>query len=115
MKQAVLFAIVGATLIALAAIVMFLLFEASDARRAILISAFVALIVQLLGFALIKAMPKDKLFIGWTLGAGLRFVVLIVFALTVVGRFGLPSTPALVSLALFLFVSTLVEPLFLKS
>ena len=39
----------------------------------------------------------------------------VVYALVVVKAYGLPSTPAMLSMAVFLFLSTLVEPLFLNS
>jgi hypothetical protein len=44
----------------------------------------------------------------------LRFLVLGVYALVVVKALGLPVEPALVSLAAFFFLSSLVEPLLLN-
>ena len=77
--------------------------------------SLIALIVQLAAYAVIRGMGRRNVIAGWGIGAILRFAVLIVFALVLVPRFSLPSAPATISLALFLFVTTLVEPLFLKS
>lgn len=115
MKQAVTFAIVSVVLIGLCVGVMWLLYPAAEAHRGILIAALLALIVQLAAYGVIRGMGRQNVIAGWGAGAMLRFAVLIVFALVLVPRFSLPSAPATISLALFLFVTTLVEPLFLKS
>lgn len=115
MKQAGLFAIVSVVLVGLGAAVLVLLWDAPEARRAIAISAALALLVQAATFAIARGMAGRNVIAGWGLGSLLRLTVLVVFALVVAPRFGLPSAPATVSLALFLFVTTLVEPLFLKS
>jgi hypothetical protein len=41
-------------------------------------------------------------------------LTLFVYALLAVKVLGLPAVPALISLAVFLFLSTLLEPLFLR-
>lgn len=115
MKQAVLFAVVSVLLIGTAAGLMVLLYEPAEARRAILISAVLALLVQGVSYAIVRGMAGKNVIAGWGIGAILRFGVLIAYALVMVPRFGLPSAAATLSLALFLFVTTLVEPLFLKS
>lgn len=115
MKQAVRFVASGAALTALLAAVLLLLYEGQAERRAVLVSALVAVITQAFAFGLTRGMAEKNVVAGWGLGAILRLLVLVFFALVVVQRFGLPSGAALVSLALFLFVTTLVEPLFLKS
>lgn len=115
MKQGVLFAVVGSLLIGLAAGVLLLLYTAPEARRAVAVSALLALLVQGAAFAIVRGMAGRNVIAGWGLGAILRLLVLVAYALVVVPRFGLPSAPATMSLALFLFVTTLVEPLFLKS
>jgi hypothetical protein len=74
----------------------------------------VALVVQLLAFAVVRGMGPKHVIAGWGLGAALRLAVLSVFALLVVPRVGLPLTSAAVSLALFFFVTTVIEPLFLN-
>ena len=115
MKQALAFAIVSAMLIVLCALGMTLVYGAPPERCAIMVSAVVAVSVQLVAYAIVRAMARQNVIAGWGLGAILRFATLAVFALVVVGRMGLPSGAATISLALFLFVSTLVEPLFLKT
>ncbi|MGQ0645983.1 MAG: hypothetical protein ACT4P7_00340 [Gemmatimonadaceae bacterium] len=102
-------------LIGLCASVMLLLYGTADARRAIGVSAGIAALTQIAAYAIVVAVRKEHVIAGWGLGAVLRLVVLVVFALVVVRQFALPSAPATVSLALFLFVTTLVEPLFLKT
>jgi hypothetical protein len=94
--------------------VMTLVWRDPDSRRALWISAAVAFGVQLTAFLIVRAMAKKNVIAGWGLGVALRFLVLGVFALVVAPALGLPLTTALVALAMYLFLSTLVEPLFLK-
>lgn len=115
MKQAGLFAVVSVLLVGLSAALLSLLYSTPDARRAVLISAVLALLVQAAAFAIVRGMARTNVIAGWGLGAMLRLAVLVAYAMVVVPRFGLPSSPATISLAVFLFVTTLVEPLFLKS
>ncbi|MCC6319604.1 MAG: hypothetical protein IT361_18185 [Gemmatimonadaceae bacterium] len=115
MKQALTFALVSVVLIGLAASVMLLLYGGPEARRGVLVAAVLALLVQGAAYAVVRGMGRRNVIAGWGVGALLRFAVLVVFALVIVQRFSLPSAPATISLALFLFVTTLVEPLFLKS
>jgi len=51
---------------------------------------------------------------GWGLGVAIRIMALAAYAWIAVPQLGLPMTAALVSVALYLFLSTLVEPFFLK-
>ena len=44
----------------------------------------------------------------------MRLAVLAVYGFVLIKAMGLPSAPALLSLAAFFFLSTLVEPLLLK-
>jgi hypothetical protein len=81
---------------------------------AIRLSAIVAIVVQLVAFAVTKAIAQRHLIAGWGAGSLLRFLTLGVFALLAVKVLGLPPVAALVSLATFLFLSTLIEPLFLR-
>ena len=48
--------------------------------------------------------------VGWGIGATLRLLALTVYALLVAPSLGLPRASALVSLAIFLFLSMLIEP-----
>lgn len=109
------FAIVGAVVIATAAWVLSLVYGAAGERQAILVSASVAFVVQLLAFAIMRLTAEKNVIAAWGLGALLRFLVFVVYVLVIVKAFALPATAAMISMAVFLFASTLVEPLFLKT
>jgi hypothetical protein len=83
-------------------------------RSAIVTSGWIALVVQMIGFAIVRLTLKQNVIAGWGLGAILRFAVLGVYAFVMVKALGLPPFPAVVSLAVFFFLSTLVEPLLLN-
>lgn len=82
--------------------------------HAIQVSAIVAVVVQTFAFAIVRLTMRQNVIAGWGMGALLRFLVFAVYALLVVKALGLESSPALISLAAFFFVSTLVEPLLLN-
>ena len=115
MKSVVMFLVVGAVIIIAAAGVMMLVYHGADERRAIVMSAVAAFATQILAFGVVRSMAKKNLIAGWGLGAILRFVMFGVWALVIAKSLGLPSAAAMVSMAVFLFSSTLVEPLFLKT
>jgi len=110
-----LFSIVGAVVIAMASGVLALVYRTPAERDAIAISAVVAFVVQLVAFGIVRLSAEKNLIAGWGLGAILRFLVFVVYALVIVKALGLPATAAMISMAVFLFASTLVEPLFLKT
>lgn len=85
-------------------------FSSPDERRAIEASGVVALVVQVFGFAIVRAVSTQSFYSGWIIGASLRFVTLIAYGIVAVKLLGMPAPAALVSLVTFLFVSTLVEP-----
>jgi hypothetical protein len=114
-KPVALFAALSLALIALAGWVMTFVFRSPEAARAIWISAAIAFSVQVIAGAIVKLSAKTNVIAGWGVGAIIRFAVLGVYALVFVKALGLPSSAALVSLAAFFFVSTLLEPLLLKS
>ncbi|MBK6488108.1 MAG: hypothetical protein IPF98_14895 [Gemmatimonadetes bacterium] len=115
MKAMVSYAAASAVLLALLGAVLAVVYTAGVERRAIVLSALVAFTTQLVAFAIVRLTAEKNLIAGWGLGAILRFLVFGVWALVLVKPFGLPSAVAMISLAVFLFASTLVEPLFLKS
>lgn len=80
-------------------------------NRAIWTSVLVGLVTQLLSLVVLRSLGKDRLMIGWGLGALLRFVVLAFYGWVVVPALHLPMAPALLVLAAIFFVTTLVEPL----
>jgi hypothetical protein len=82
---------------------------------AIGLSGLVALAVQLAAFSLGRAAGANNLMARMGTGAILRLLTVIVYAILVAKVFMLPLIAALVSLAAFFFLSTLIEPLLIKS
>ena len=109
-----LYCLVALVTIGVSGAVLALVFRGAGEQRAILVSAVVALAAQLAAFVVARHAAGDNVIAGWGLGVGLRFIVLGVYAFVVVGALGLPESAALLSLVTFLFVSTLVEPPYLK-
>jgi len=114
-RPVALFAALSLVVIAVTGLVIAFAYGSPDASRAIWTSAAVAFSVQVLAFAIVKLSAKENIMAGWGIGAILRFLVLGVYALVFVKALGLPSGAALLSLAAFFFLSTLLEPLLLKS
>ena len=85
-----------------------------EIARAVWSSAVIALGVQVLSYLIAKPFLAKNPIAGWGLGSLLRLTVLALHAFVGVSALGLSSGPALFSLAAFLFVTMLVEPLFLK-
>lgn len=115
MKSFGMFAIVGAVIIAVAGAILAMLYDGAGERRAIVISALVAFVVQLIAFGIMRLSAEKNVVAGWGLGAILRFLVFVVYVLVIIKALALPGSAAMISMAVFLFVSTLVEPLFLKT
>lgn len=89
-------------------------FPEPDARRAVVVSAVVAFVVQLVAFTVLRLAPRTRTMAAWGAGTLLRLAALAIYALLVVRSAGLPPAPALLSFVGFLFVSMLVEPLVLN-
>lgn len=83
-------------------------------RQAILVSALVVLAVQLLAFTVARLLKSRHVLVGWGMGSAMRFVALALYALIVAKLWAAPVMAALLSFAAFLFVTTVIEPLFLK-
>jgi hypothetical protein len=113
-KSWALYAVTTVALIVLIGWLLTLAFPGPRDAAAIRLSAIVAIVVQLVAFAITRAVARRHLIAGWGAGSLLRFMTLAVYALLAVKVFGLPPVAALVSLATFLFLSTLIEPLFLR-
>lgn len=82
--------------------------------HAIQVSAGVAIVVQALTFAIVRLVAREQVIAAWGMGVLVRFAVVAVWAFVAIPALGLAAGPALLSLVLFFFVSTLVEPLFLN-
>jgi hypothetical protein len=84
---------------------------------AIWLSALVALVVQLVAFGLGRFVGQGPGGLMARLGTGalVRFMTLVVYALVVALVLKLPVVAALISMAAFFFLTTLIEPLLIKS
>jgi hypothetical protein len=91
------------------------LWTTPEAARAIWASAWLAAGVQVATFAIARLVARQNLMAGWGLGVLLRFAAMAMWAFLGVKALGLDLTPALLSLVIFFFVSTLIEPLFLNA
>lgn len=89
-------------------------FDAAGASAATAISAAVAVVVQMAAFALTRSMAAGNMVAAWGAGALVRMLTLFVYAVLAVKVFGLSPAPALVSIGVFFFLSTLLEPVFLR-
>ena len=85
-----------------------------DVARAVWASAAAVIVVQTLAFALVRVMQPLNVIAGWGLGMLLRLVALVAWGMLGVKALGLAMAPALLGMAGFFFVSTLIEPVFLK-
>lgn len=85
------------------------------AHHAIVVSGGIALAVQLVTFTMMRLAAPSNVMAGWGAGAVLRFAVLVFYALVAARALALPLTPALLSLVAFFFVTSVVEPVLLKT
>ncbi len=107
------FAVTAFALIGLAALIVGRFFPSPGDVEAIWISGVVAFGVQLLTFALLKLAGPANVIAAWGVGMAVRLVTLLVYMLLIVSAFGL-SENAPLFLAIFLFVTSVVEPLLLS-
>lgn len=114
MRRTGVFGLVSAGVILATGAVMLLVFPGRPSGIAIALSAGVALLVQLVAFTILRRTRGSGFLIGWGFGSLLRLGSLVVYALVVIQLLGLPATPAMVSLAAFLFATMLLEPLLLE-
>jgi|SRR6185437_12589389 hypothetical protein len=110
------FVAAAAVLIVVAAFLLGLLFRMPGDERAIRISAVIAFAVQVFAFGivLVVAGTGTNVFPAWGLGMLLRLAALAVTAFWLVKALGLRPEPALIGMATFFFVTTLIEPLLLR-
>lgn len=115
MRRVVRFGVVVAAIIVLTALVLGGLFHEPGDGRAIRVSAVLAFVVQAFAFGVLLLVDRTKVFPAWGLGMLLRLAALAVMAFWLVRGLALRIEPALISLATFFFLTTLVEPLLLRS
>jgi hypothetical protein len=114
MKRVATFAAVCTAIIVVAAGATTLVVREPAMSRAVWVSAAVALVVQVVSFAITRASQPGNVVAGWGSGMLIRFLALVLYGFAGAKALGLSMTPALLSLAGFLFLTTLVEPVFLK-
>ena len=99
--------------VGIAAAVFVAVYSAPAERQTVVVSALVALLVQLVAFAFARILAdRGNAIAGWVLGAAVCFAVLIAYGF-ICRSLGLPTTAALLSLATFFFLTELIEPPFL--
>jgi hypothetical protein len=81
--------------------------------RAVWTSVGVAVVVQVLAVLIGRSFGKERLMLGWGMGALLRLIAVLVYAFAIIPALGLRVLPALLSLVIVLFVTTLFEPFLL--
>ena len=84
-----------------------------ETSRAIWTSVGVAVVVQVLAVLIGRSFGKDRLLVGWGMGALLRLLAVLVYGFAIIPALGLQMAPALLSLVVILFVTTLFEPFLL--
>jgi hypothetical protein len=109
------FAIASLALIGVAGVGLSYLFRGPGDAQAIWISAALAWFTQLAAFPLVRRLTTTNLMTGWGVGSLVRLGTLLVYTLVGSLVLHLSMTPALVSLALFYFLTMVIEPLFLRS
>lgn len=115
MRRVGLYAVIAAVLITITALLMTMMFDSALDRRSIMISAVLAFVVQLAAFAAVALASSTNIMAGWGIGVLVRLLVLVAYALLVIQAIGLAPVAALISLAAFFFLCTLVEPLVLRT
>ena len=83
-------------------------------QKTVLASGGLAVAVQLAAFATARAMQGKQMLLGWGLGSVMRLGSLVAYAVIVAKFWRASITPALLSYVAMLFVTTAVEPLFLR-
>ena len=109
------FTLFGIVAVILVGLLLVNVYGGTEERRAIIISACFALPLQVATFAMVRAVPREHVMSAWAGGALIRFAALFVYGFVLAKALGVPSGPALISFAAFLFALTLIEPLLLKS
>ena len=92
-----------------------LVFRGPGDALAIWISAAVSVAVQLVAFPLGRLAGVNNVMARMGTGAILRLLTIVVYALLVAKVFMLPLPAALVSMAAYFFLTTLLEPVLIKS
>ena len=114
MRNFAIYAVIVVTLVSLVGWLLTHAFRSPSDAAAIRLSAIVVVIVQLAAYGMTRLMAPRGIVAAWGAGSLLRFLVLAIYALLVVKVLALPAIAALLSIAAFFFLTTLVEPLLLR-
>jgi hypothetical protein len=90
------------------------MFVTGVGRQAVWASASLAFVIQMVAFMVVRMMPARQMMVGWGLGAILRLMSVIVWGVFLAKVWNAPIAAGLVSYAGFLFLTTVMEPAFLK-
>jgi len=71
--------------------------------------------LPLFTFAIARFAITSNVMVGWGIGVLVRLVTLVVYGFLILKPYGLPPISAMISLVAFFFLSTLIEPVLLKS
>lgn len=115
MRSVLVFAAVSLAVLAAGVWLFGMIYPAPDERHAVLVSAGVAFVVQVIAFIALRFGGRENSIAMWGVGMLLRLLTLAAFAFVLVGALGLPSGATLISLVAFFFVSSLLEPLLLNT
>jgi hypothetical protein len=96
-------------LIAITGWLMSLVFSTPAEKHALVVSATLAATVQIGAFSLVHFAGRNKALVAWGIGTIFRLIVLVIYGFFLLKLLHLPHTAALVSFAVFLFVSMLLE------
>lgn len=99
---------------AIAGLLLSLGFRGPGDLRAITASAIVATVVQVAAFRAVRRMIAGNIMAGLAVGALVRLLGLVAYALIAGPALALPMAAALISLMVFYFLSMMIEPLFLR-
>ena len=107
-----LYALASLALIAVAAGIFSWVYDGA-ARQAVLVSAAIAFVLQMLAFVIARLFAATgNAIAGWGLGAVVCLVSLVIYGY-VCRAMGMPSDAAMLSLATFYFLTEVIEPPFL--
>jgi hypothetical protein len=89
-------------------------FVPDAARQAVWASASLAFAVQMVAFTVVQLLPERQVMVGWGLGALFRLMAVVLWGVFLAKVWRAPLAAALLSFVAFLFVTTVLEPAFLK-
>lgn len=89
-------------------------FKTSADRHALVVSGCIAIAVQMLTFSFVQLTGKQNALAAWGVGAIFRGTIMVLYGIFLARMMGLPLSAALMSFAIFLFVSMLLESLLIS-